>query len=142
MSDDDARVVDGVDVDAVVVAVTSCSSVSGMAERGLGGAVTLLPGRRVVGVRVAEGVVRVDVCAQWNATAAKLADEVRAATAGLLHGHRLHVVVADIADPDDAATASDAAGNGLPAREQPAAPATDPAPSVVPDPSDRPASPS
>ena len=98
--DDSARVVDGVDVDAVVAAVIACPSVSGMSG-GTFGAATLLPGRRVAGVRVDGREVRVQLRARWGITPAMLMREVRAATAALIAGHRLHVIIDDIDLPDD-----------------------------------------
>ena len=98
---DDSHVIDGVDVDALVAAVTGCPSVSGVVGGALGGAMTLLPGRRIPGVRVVDGEVRVEVRARWGVTAAMLAREVRAATTPLLAGHKLHVVIGDIDDPPD-----------------------------------------
>ena len=127
---DDAHVVDGVNVDALVAAVTSCPSVSGMAVGGPGSAVTLLPGRRVPGARVTNGEVQVDVRARWGATAAMLGREVHAATRTLLAGHSLHVLITDIDDPGAPAAAPDASADatpvaradGVPASALPAAP--------------------
>ena len=101
--DDSARVVDGVDVDAVVAAVIACPSVSGMSDATFGAA-TLLPRRRVAGVRVAGSEVRVQLRARWGSTPAVLVREVRAATAALIAGHRLHVIIDDIDLPDDKPT--------------------------------------
>ena len=98
--DDSARVVDGVDVDAVVAAVIACPSVSGMSDETFGAA-TLLPGRRVAGVRVDGSEVRLQLRARWGITQAMLMREIRAATAALIAGHRLHVVIDDIDLPDD-----------------------------------------
>ena len=79
--------------------VAACPSVSGLTGGAPGGVTTLLPGRRVIGVRVSAGVVHVEVRARWGVTAAMLAGEVRAGTAALLAKHRLHVLISDIDDP-------------------------------------------
>ena len=96
---DHAQVVGGVDVDLLVAAITGCPSVSAMASSGPGSATTLLPGRTVPGVRVDRGEVHVEVLARWGTTVDQLGREVRAATAALRAGHRLHILIADIDDP-------------------------------------------
>lgn len=94
--DDLPQVIDGVDVDAVAAAVTGCPSVAGVSGGSFGATTSLLPGRRVSGVRVQGGEVRVEVRVRWGATAAAVSGEIRAATVRLLAGHRLHVVIGDI----------------------------------------------
>ncbi len=96
---DRPEVIDGVDVDALVAAVVSCPSVTAVLGGAVGAATTLLPGRRVPGVRLAGDEVRVEVRARWGSTAAILNREVRAATANLLAGHRLNIVIGDIDAP-------------------------------------------
>jgi uncharacterized alkaline shock family protein YloU len=68
-----------VDVDAVVQRTASCRSVARLAAGRFGEVATYLPGRRIPGVRVADGRVEVHVVARWNVPVPELAAEVRQA---------------------------------------------------------------
>jgi hypothetical protein len=60
-----SAVIDGVDVDAVAAAVAGCAGVSALDGGQFGEvATTYLPGRKVAGVVVADGRVKVRVRAQ------------------------------------------------------------------------------
>jgi hypothetical protein len=92
--------IDGVNVDAVAAAVTACPGVSGLFG-GRGDAIaTYLPGRRVSGIEVQPSTVTIHVRGRWGVSAPQLFAEIAAAVSPLLLGKRLHVVVADIDDPD------------------------------------------
>jgi hypothetical protein len=95
--------VDGIDVDAVAAAVRSCAAVDDLCSGAWGGVVSYLPGRQVVGVRVARDHVVVSVRSRWGVPAADLARQVRAVLAALAGGRRVDVIVADVADPAPAA---------------------------------------
>ncbi|MCD2186899.1 Asp23/Gls24 family envelope stress response protein [Actinomycetospora soli] len=95
-------VVGGLDVDRIATAVQACPLVVGL-HPGLHGAVaTLLPGRRVPGVRVVEDDDRpvrleIAVTAPYGAVLARVGEQVRAAVAPLAPGLPAEVTVADIA---------------------------------------------
>lgn len=91
-------VVDGVDVDAVALAVQQCPAVSGLDGGRFGEVASYLPGRRVTGVMTGDGRVRVQVRSRWGIPAAVLARQITAALAPVT-SHPVHVVIADIDDP-------------------------------------------
>lgn len=97
--------VDGVNVDAVAAAVSACGGVSGMFAGRFGEIGTYLPGRRVPGVQVGDGTVTVHVRSRWGIPAARLLEEITAATAGRVAASAVHLVVADIDDPPGSAPA-------------------------------------
>jgi hypothetical protein len=90
--------VDGVDVDAVALAVLQCPAVSGLDGGRFGEVASYLPGRRVAGVTAGGGRVTVQVRSRWGIPAAVLAGQVTAAVARVT-GHPADVVIADIEDP-------------------------------------------
>lgn len=91
--------IDGVDVDAVAVAVTGCQGVAALDGGPFGEVASYLPGRRVAGVVVGNGRVKVQVRSRWGVPAADLAAMITATLAPLT-GHRpVDVVIADIDDP-------------------------------------------
>ena len=94
-------VVDGVDVDAVAVAVRGCPAVYDVAPAGLATVTTYLPGGRVSGIRVDYDRVVVQVRSRWPATASELARQVRDATAQLVWPRRVDVDILDIYTPLD-----------------------------------------
>lgn len=57
----DPTLVDGVDIDAVAAAVRGCPAVDDLDGGLLDGTVTYLPGRRVPGIRIADGRIQVHV---------------------------------------------------------------------------------
>jgi hypothetical protein len=93
--------VDGVDVDAVALAVQQCPGVSGLDGGRFGEVASYLPGRRVTGVVAGGGRVTVQVRSRWGIPAVGLAAQITAALAPLT-GHPVDVVIADIDDPGPA----------------------------------------
>ena len=91
-------VVDGVDADAVAVAVQQCPGVSALDGGRFGEVASYLPGRRVTGVVAGSGQVRVQVRSRWGIPAAVLAQQITAALVSVT-SHPVHVVIADIDDP-------------------------------------------
>lgn len=95
-------VVAGLDVDRIAAAVQACPLVAGL-HPGLHGSVaTLLPGRRVPGVRVVEDgsghVVRLEIAvtAPYGAVLSRVGEQVGAAVAPLAPGVPVDTTVADI----------------------------------------------
>ncbi len=88
-----------VDVDAVAEAVGALPEVSGLSSGLVPEVATYLPGRRVAGVRVADGEVEVHVKARWGPTLPQVAERVRAAVAPLAGGRTVSVHVDDIELP-------------------------------------------
>ena len=95
----EAAVVDGVNVDAVVAAVRGCAGVAGMDGGQFGEVASYLPGRKVPGVVVSGGRVRVQIRSRWAVPAPDLAALVTAVLAPLTGSHPVDVVIADIDDP-------------------------------------------
>ena len=98
-----AYVVDGVDVEAVAVAVRSCPAVHDVAPAGLATVTTYLPGGRVSGIRVDQDRVVVQVRSRWPATASELARQVREAVAPLVSSRMVDVDILDVHTPRDQA---------------------------------------
>jgi hypothetical protein len=113
-------VVDGVDVDVVALAVQQCPAVSGLDGGRFGEVASYLPGRRVTGVVVGSGRVRVQVRSRWGVPAAVLARQITAALAPVT-SKPVDVVIADIDDPPGLPPgAGPAAGMAGPAAAGPA----------------------
>ena len=94
-----AAVIDGADVDAVAAAVLACPGVAALDGGQFGEVASYLPGRKVMGVMVSGGRLRVQVRARWAVPAPDLARQIAAALAPLT-GHRpVDVAIADIDDP-------------------------------------------
>jgi hypothetical protein len=98
----DHAVVAGVDVDQVAAAVSACPLVAGLVAGDHGTAATLLPGRRVVGIRIGlrsggPARISVTVAARYGAPLSRLIDQVRDAVAVRAPGHPVDVDVADVA---------------------------------------------
>ncbi|MBV9095420.1 MAG: hypothetical protein JO132_16345 [Streptosporangiaceae bacterium] len=92
-------VIDGIDVDAVAAAVAGSAGVTALDGGPFGAVATYLPGRKVTGVVIGNGRVKVQVRSRWGVPAADLAASITAALAPLT-GHRpVDVVIADIDDP-------------------------------------------
>ncbi|MFC5061681.1 hypothetical protein [Actinomycetospora atypica] len=92
----------GVDVDRVAVAVAACPLVAGLLPGEHGTHATLLPGRKVEGIRVlADGPgtarVAVMVAAHYGAPMSRLVEQVRSAVGVHAPGHPVDVTVADVA---------------------------------------------
>ena len=96
-------VVDGVDVDLVAAAVRDCLAVADLVAGPPSGAATYLPGRRIDGIAVAAGTVRIQVRSRWQ-PATELATQIRSATRVVAPLHRVEVIVADIEDPPSTRT--------------------------------------
>jgi hypothetical protein len=92
-------IIDGVDVDAVAVAVRGCAGVSGLDGGRYGDVTTYLPGRAVAGVAVGDGRVRVQVRAVWNTEVPVLAAAITTALASVTRDRPVDVLIADIDDP-------------------------------------------
>ena len=91
--------IDGIDIDAVAAAVRGCAGVSGLDGGQFGEVASYLPGRKVEGIVVSGGRVRVQIRSQWAVPAPELAALIKAALVPLT-GHRpVDVVIGDIDDP-------------------------------------------
>jgi hypothetical protein len=97
-SDPAVTAVDGVDLDAVTVAVLGCGGVDDLVSGPWGGVVTYLPGRQVRGVRVASDHLLISVRGRWGVPVPELARQVRAALAPLVAPRRVDIVLADLSD--------------------------------------------
>jgi hypothetical protein len=91
-------VVDGVDVDLVAAAVRDCPAVAELVAGPPCGAATYLPGRRLDGITVTAGTVRIQVRGRWTPIP-ELAAQIHGATRVVAPLHRVEVIVADIDDP-------------------------------------------
>ena len=124
-----SAVIDGIDVDAVAVAVRACPGVSGLDGGPFSGAASYLPGRKVEGIVIRDGRVIVQIRSRWAVPAPELAAMITAMLAPLTGNRPVDVVIADIDDPPGAPAPSAPAGvapsrldPGLPPPEQPEAP--------------------
>ena len=94
-----AAVIDGVDVDAVAAAARGCAGVAGLDGGRFGEVASYLPGRKVAGVVVSGGRVRVQVRSRWGVPAPELAARITAVLAPLTGRRPVDVMIADIDDP-------------------------------------------
>ncbi len=92
-------VIDGVDVDAVAVAVAGCAGVAALDGGPFGEVASYLPGRKVVGVVVGNGRVTVQVRSRWGIPAVELAAGITTVLAPVTGRRPVDVVLADIDDP-------------------------------------------
>jgi hypothetical protein len=92
-------VIDGIDVDAVAAAVQACAGVADLDGGQFGEVASYLPARKVTGVVVSGGRVRVQIRSRWGIPAPDLAALVTTALAPLTRGKPVDVMVADIDDP-------------------------------------------
>jgi hypothetical protein len=89
-----------VDAERVAQAVERVPTVARLSGGSVGVEVaTYLPGRRVRGVRVAEGTVEIHVVARWPAVLPEVGDAVRSAAAPLVGGRAVEVVIDDLDVP-------------------------------------------
>jgi uncharacterized alkaline shock family protein YloU len=95
-----------VDLEAVAAAALGSPLIAGLSGGRLGEIATYLPGRRVVGVRQADGVVELHVVARWGTSLPEVAEVVRAAVAPYADGRPIAVFVEDIEVPADPAAAA------------------------------------
>ena len=94
-----SAVIEGIDIDAVAAAVRGCAGVSGLDGGRFGEVASYLPGRKVQGIVVSGGRVRVQIRSHWAVSAPELAALIKAVLIPLT-GHRpVDVVIADIDDP-------------------------------------------
>lgn len=103
-------VIDGVDVDAVAAAVRGCPGVAGLDGGRYGEIASYLPGRKVPGVVVGGGRVRVQIRSRWGVPLPELAALITAVLKPLTGSRPVDVVIADIDEP------SGPAGFHLPAQ--------------------------
>jgi hypothetical protein len=96
---DGTAVIDGVDVVAVATLVRGCAGVSGLDGGRFSETASYLPGRKVEGVVVRDGRVRVRVRAQWAVPAPALAALITTALVPLTGNRPVDVVIGDIDDP-------------------------------------------
>ena len=94
-----SAVIDGVDVDAVAEAVRACKGVAGLDSGKFGEVASYLPGRKVPGVVIFGGRVRVQVRSRWGIPAPHLAAMITAVLYPLTRGRPVDVVIGDIDDP-------------------------------------------
>src|SRR3954449_8580187 len=97
MSEPVSGFVDGLDVPTVARLVEGCRTVASLTAGPLGVVATHLPGQRIDGVRVGDGVVELHVVAAGDITMAELDREVRTALAGHVDHRRVDLVVDDVA---------------------------------------------
>ena len=93
------------DVEAVAAAAQGCPLVAGLTGGRFGEVATYMPGRRILGVREADGTVEVHVVARWGTPLPELADTVRAAVAPYAGELPVAVFIDDIELPGDASPA-------------------------------------
>jgi hypothetical protein len=96
-----ASAVTPVEADDVAAAVRGCRSVVDLHGGGPRAVTTLLPGRRVEGVRFTDDAIQVSVVGLLGVPVPVVDAEIRAALAGLAHGRSVHVHVADVRSPAD-----------------------------------------
>jgi hypothetical protein len=94
-----------VDVEAVAAAAQGCPLVAGLTGGRFGEVATYRPGRRILGVRQADGAVEVHVVARWGTPLPELADVVRSAVTPYAGGLPVAVFVDDIELPGGASPA-------------------------------------
>ncbi|WP_307813924.1 hypothetical protein [Nocardioides baculatus] len=90
--------------DRVAAAALSVPGVHDLHGGVLGEVATYLPGRRVAGVRLLDGVTQVHLVLEWDAPMSATIDEVRSRVAAIVPGV-VHLAVEDVAGP--AAVAGD-----------------------------------
>jgi hypothetical protein len=106
-----AAVIDGVNVDAVAAAVLGCAGVAGLDGGQFGEVTSYLPGRKVPGVVVSGGRVRVQIRSRWAVPAPDLAALVTEVLTPLTGRRPVDVIIADIDDPPAAPEHKKAAGS-------------------------------
>lgn len=89
-----------VDVDLVAERAGRCRSVARLSGGLYGEVASYLPGRRVRGVRTADGQVEVHVVACWDVPVADVAAEVREAVGPIAGGLPINVCIDDVELPE------------------------------------------
>lgn len=92
---------EAIDADAVAERAAGCRSVARLSPGAFGEVATYLPGRRIPGVRVADGQIEVHVVACWGVRVPDLAAEVRAAVGPIAGGLPVAVHVDDVDIPGE-----------------------------------------
>ena len=87
--------------DRVAAAARSVPGVHDLHGGVLGEVATYLPGRRVTGVRLLDGVTQVHLVLQWDAPMSATIDEVRTRVSQVVPG-TVHLAVEDVAGPGEA----------------------------------------
>ena len=83
-------------MDEVVRAVEDCPSVARMAPGAVVEVATYLPGRRVPGVRLGDGVLEVHVVARYGQALPDVAEEVRRALVDVVGRRPIAVFIEDL----------------------------------------------
>jgi hypothetical protein len=91
--------VNGINVEAVAVAVQKCPGVRALDSGRFGEVASYLPGRQVPGVIVRPWSVLIQVRARWGLQAADLLGQITAAVTPIARGRRVQVVISDIDEP-------------------------------------------
>jgi hypothetical protein len=89
-------IVDGVDIDAVHAAVSSCPGVARVGSGSLAALTTYLPGRRIPGIRINPDTVELEVVAEWDSNAGDISRSVQAVVADLVDARSVDITIADI----------------------------------------------
>ena len=89
------------DLEAVAAAALGSPLIADLSGGRFGEVATYLPGRRIVGVREAEGTVEVHVVARWGTPLPEVADVLRAAVTPHAGGLPVAVFVEDIEVPHE-----------------------------------------
>jgi len=97
--DIDTAIVDGINVDVVANAVRACPGVSDLAAGRFGDATSYLPGRRLAGVAVRDGTIRISVRARWGVSAGDLLSQITLALSPIVSDRRIELIVAEIDNP-------------------------------------------
>ena len=93
---------DGVNVDAVHAAVTTCPGVASLGSGTASSLTTYLPGRRLPGIRINPDSVELEIVASWGLSAAEIVRQIRHALTPVVDGRRVDVTIADIQLPSEA----------------------------------------
>jgi len=94
------------DLEAVAAAALACPLIAELTGGRFGEVATYRPGRRILGVREADGGVEVHVMARWGTPLPEVAEVVRTAVTPHAGGLSVSVFVDDIEVPDDPAQAA------------------------------------
>lgn len=89
------------EAEGIATAALSCPAVAALHSGPFAALVTLLPGRRIDGVRSDADRIAIGVVAAFGTPLVLLADQVRAAVAPLAHGRGIDVHVADLQLPEE-----------------------------------------
>lgn len=88
--------VDGVDLDAVALAVRGCAGVDDLYTEPGRVVTTYLPGRRLDGLRLSDGRLTVAVRGHWDVPVVTVAAQIRSAVGGLVGSRVVDVVLSDL----------------------------------------------